>query len=43
MVVHQMDVATVFLNGTLDEEIYMEQAPGCIKNEEITLWAKTII
>ena len=23
--VHQMDVETVFLNGDLDEEIYMEQ------------------
>jgi hypothetical protein len=23
--VHQMDVKTVFLNGDLDEEVYMEQ------------------
>ena len=26
--VHQMDVKTVFLNGDLDEEIYMEQPQG---------------
>ena len=26
--VHQMDVKTVFLNGDLDEEIYMKQPDG---------------
>ena len=26
--IHQMDVQTVFLNGELDEEIYMEQPEG---------------
>ena len=28
--IHQMDVKTVFLNGELDEEIYMEQPEGFI-------------
>lgn len=28
--VHQMDVKITFLNGDLDEEIYMDQTEGCI-------------
>ena len=28
--VHQMDIKTIFLNGELDEEIYMEQSEGFI-------------
>ena len=34
MMVHQMDVVTAFLNGTLDKEIYMKQPPGYIKKGE---------
>ena len=40
MIVHQMDVVTVFLNGTLDEEIYMEQPPGYIEKGEEHLVCK---
>jgi hypothetical protein len=29
LLVHQMDVTTTFLNGELDEEIYMDQPDGC--------------
>lgn len=28
--VHYMDVKTTFMIGDLDEEIYMEQPPGCL-------------
>ena len=35
LLVHQMDVKTVFLNGELDEEIYMDQPDGfVVKGEE---------
>ena len=30
MLIHQMDVVTAFLNGKLDEEIYMEQPEGYV-------------
>jgi hypothetical protein len=30
ILVHQMDVKTTFLNGELDEEIYIEQPDGFI-------------
>ena len=31
MLIHQMDVVTAFLNGKLDEEIYMEQPEGYVQ------------
>ncbi|KAI5316951.1 hypothetical protein L3X38_036658 [Prunus dulcis] len=35
LVIHQMDVKTAFLNGDLDEELYMEQPEGFIvKSQE---------
>ena len=45
--IHQMDVKTTFLNGTIDEEVYIEQPLGfevnnretqCLQVEEGTLW-----
>ena len=40
MIIHQMDVVTAFLNGTINEEIYMEQPPGYIKKGEKDLVCK---
>jgi len=36
LIVHQMDVKTIFLNGDLDEEVYMEQLEGFLltRNEK---------
>jgi hypothetical protein len=37
---HQMDVKTAFLNGTLDEEIYMSQPDGFIEKGKETMVCK---
>ena len=31
MIIHQMDVVTAFLNGTVDEDIYMKQPEGYVQ------------
>jgi hypothetical protein len=33
LIIHQMDVKTSFLNGELDEEIYMDQPEGFIADD----------
>ena len=36
--IHQMDVKSVFLNSTLDKEIYMEQLQGLLI---WTIWTRS--
>ena len=40
LLIHQMDVETTFLNGKLDEEIYMQQPEGYVKSGEEHLVCK---
>jgi hypothetical protein len=42
LLVHQMDVKTTFLNGELDEEIYIEQPAGFVANGQEGMLCKLL-
>jgi hypothetical protein len=42
LLVHQMNVKTTFLNGELDEEIYMEQPTGFVANDQECMVCKLL-
>jgi hypothetical protein len=42
LIIHQMDVKTAFLNGELDEEIYMDQSEGFIADGQENMVCRLI-